>query len=726
MFRATCRRDLSGAAARRLAGVAALAWLTGSATAAAPLPGAAPPAAAANLASVIPAPASVVARSGTFAIRGARIYVPRDPQALAIAAYFAALVHTSHAITLKVSTVPRTPGLPAQVPAHAIVFRLDPRAAGLSPESYEVDVSPERVLASAREPRGLFYGAVTLWQLCSMPAPHGNVALAAVHITDAPRFRWRGLMLDSARHFQSPEFIMRYIDWMALHKLNVLGWHLTDDQGWRLEIRKYPRLTGVGAWRVPAGAAARRDIDPATGRPRLYGGFYTQEEVRRIVAHAAARNITIVPEIDVPGHSTAAIVAYPSLGSSGEPPRAVPADWGTYPNVLNVEESTFAFLEDVLAEVMLLFPGEYIHVGGDEAVKDQWRASAQVQARMRELGVPNEEALQGYFTRRLGEYLQAHGRRLVGWDEILAGGVPAGATVMSWRGIQGAIDAAKSGHDAVLSPAPTLYLDNRQGGGPGEPPGRGQVVSLEDVYRFDPLPGPLADERQQVLGLQANLWTEHVRTEEQAAYMTWPRAAALAEVGWSPPERRSWQDFLSRLPGEFDRYRALGIHHSDDVFTPARTLSAYERHMSQDLKTCSGQLLLNLEADAPLHGARAVFLIDIENPCWIFPAADLSQAAALTVAVGQVPFNFQLGRDVEAIKLHPPRTPAGELEVRLDACAGEPLVVLPLAPAAGHDAVTVLPALTLPHLTGTHPLCLRFTQRTLDPLWAIDWVQLSP
>ena len=668
----------------------------------------------------------MVARSGTFAIRGARIYVPRDPQALAIAAYFAALVHTSHAITLKVSTAPRTPRPPAQVPAHAIVFRLDPRAAGVSPESYEVDVSPEHVLVSARELRGLFYGAVTLWQLCSMPASHGDVAIAAVHITDAPRFRWRGLMLDSARHFQSPEFVMRYIDWMALHKLNVLGWHLTDDQGWRLEIRKYPRLTGVGARRVPAGAAARRDIDPATGRPRLYGGFYSQEEVRRIVAHAAARNVTIVPEIDMPGHASAAIVAYPALGVTDRPPRAVPADWGIYPNLFNVEESTFAFLEDVLAEVMQLFPGEYIHVGGDEAVKDQWRTSARVQSRMRELGVPDEQALQGYFTRRVAGFLEAHGRRLVGWDEILAGGVPAGAAVMSWRGVEGAIAAAASGHDTVLSPTPTLYLDNRQGDGPDEPPGRGQVVSLRDVYGFDPLPGPLAAQQQHVLGLQASLWSEHVRTAERAAYMSWPRAAALAEIAWSAPERRDWQDFQRRLPVEFDRLRAFGVHYSNDVFTAARTVTLYERHMSQDLKSCSGQLLLNLEDDAPLHGERAVFLVDIENPCWIFPAADLSHAAQLTAAVGQVPFNFQLGPDRAAIRLHPPSTPHGELEVYLDACEGQPLALLPLAPAVGNDAVRVLPTAALPQLSGTHALCLRFTQRTLDPLWVIDWLQLAP
>jgi len=674
-------------------------------------------------ANVIPAPAQIAAGRGTFAVRArTRVLIPLQPAAAASAQYFVDLVRASHPGWLEVIA-----GSGARVPERSIAFRLDPSLAGAGPESYRIVVSPQRVVVSAGDTRGLFYGAVTLWQLCTAGAPvQGSVTLPALRIVDSPRLRWRGLMLDSARHFQSPAFIMRYIDWMAPHKLNVLGWHLTDDQGWRLEIRKYPRLTSVGGWRVPAGRAAARDIDPATGRARLYGGFYTQDDVRRIVAHAAARNVTLVPEIDMPGHATAAIVAYPQLGVTSQPPQAVPADWGIYPNLFNVEESTFEFLEDVLAEVMELFPGQYIHVGGDEAVKDQWRASARVQARMRELGVPGEAALQGYFTHRLGEYLRAHGRRLVGWDEILEGGVPPDATVMSWRGVQGAIAAAAAGHDAVLSPDPTLYLDNRQGRSPREPPGRGTVETLADVYHFDPLPGPLSGERRRVLGLQANLWTEHVRTEERAAYMTWPRAAAVAEVAWSPSERLDWADFVQRLPAEFERYRALGIRYSDDVFASARNVGPYERHMSQDLKTCTDKLVLSLEDDAPIEGQRAVFLIDIMNPCWILPAADLSHGSTLTAAVGQVPFNFQIGKDIEAIKLNPPRTSAGELEVRLDGCEGEPIALLPLAPAADNDAVTVLPPVTLSSAPGPHDLCFRFTQRALDPMWAIDWVQLAP
>jgi hexosaminidase len=252
------------------------------------------------------------------------------------------------------------------------------------------------------------------------------------------------------------------------------------------------------------------------------------------------------------------------------------------------------------------------------------------------------------------------------------------------------------------------------------------VVSLEDIYRFDPLPGVLSANQPHVLGVQASLWTEHVRTEERVAYMTWPRAAALAEVGWSPAARLDWADFLQRLPAEFARLRLLGIHYSDDVFAPPRTVGPSERHLSQDLKTCTDKLVLSLEDDAPVEGARAVFLIDIMNPCWILPGVDLSHGATLTAAVGQVPFNFQIGKDIEAIKLNPPRTLQGELEVRLDGCDGEPVAVLPLAPAADNDAVTVLPAVPLTGSPGPHDLCFRFTQRTLDPLWAIGWVQLAP
>ena len=681
-------------------------------------------AAEAPYANVIPAPANLTARAGSFTLTGdTPIRVGHGEKSARVARYFAELLRQSHGLALMVQQ-PAAAGEAAQ----GIEFRLDPSAPGSQAGSYQLDVSPAGALVLARDSQGLFYGAVTLWQLCSAQVLHdGGVTLAAMLITDAPRFRWRGLMLDSARHFQSPQFILRYIDWMALHKLNVLGWHLTDDQGWRLEIKKYPRLTAVGAWRVPAGRAAQRDIDPRTGRPREYGGFYTQADVRRIVAHAAQRYVTIVPEVDLPAHTTAALIAYPALAASPATlPAAVPADWGIYPHVCNIDEATFRFIEDVLDEVLALFPGEYIHVGGDEVVTDQWRDSPQVRARMRELNIKDVGAVQGYFERRLGRYLTAHGRRLIGWDEIVQAGLGPDATVMSWRGVEGAVSAARAGHDAVLAPDPVLYLDHRQGTAPDEPPGRAAVESVRDVYGFNPLPAALVADQQHLLGVQASLWTEHVRTDERAAYMTWPRAAALAELAWSPAGRIAWPDFLQRLPAEFQRYRMLGISYSADVFAPPRQLGPFERRMSQDLKSCSDKIGLNLEDDAPVTGPRAVFLIDIMNPCWRLPASDLSQVSGLTAAVGQLPFNFQIGKDVESIHLNPARSAAGELEVRVDQCDGPPLLVLPLAPAADNDAVTVLPAVALPRMSGMHELCFRFAQHGIDPMWAIDWVQLSP
>jgi hexosaminidase len=667
----------------------------------------APPAVATQSVSVIPAPAEIVMNRGAFDLSAATPvrYAAGSPGEQ-VASYFVDLMKRTRDVALAASAGD-TGG------KQAISFVLKAREGSQVEEAYSLVVSPERILVSSHSPRGLFYGAVTLWQLAA------GTQIPALEIEDAPRFRWRGLMLDSARHYQSPQFIERLLDTMALHKLNVLHWHLTDDQAWRLQIRKYPKLTEVGAWRVPAGAAPAADIDPATQRPRLYGGSYTQDQVREIVAYAAARHITVVPEIEMPGHASAAIAAYPELRVTGKP-SVVPADWGIYQNLFNVEESTFAFLEDVLSEVIELFPGEYIHVGGDEAVKNQWQASARVQSRRRELGVKDEHALQSYFVQRIEKYLNAHERRLIGWDEILEGGLAPNATVMSWRGIQGAVAAAEAGHDTVLSPAPTLYFDNRPLNTAHA--GRGPVVSIEDVYRFDPAPSVLSEaQRAHILGVQANLWTEHVRTEDRAEYMIFPRAAAIAEVGWSPAVRIDWQSFSARLPDQLARYRALGVG-----FAQASEAVAAQpgRRTSYELASCSEKILLSLEDDAPIQGERAVFLVDIMNPCWLYRDADLSQVTAIAASVGQVPFNFQIGDDIKMFPLRKPQTPAGELEVRMDGCEGEKIATLPLAPATKNQAVTQLAPVAIAKHAGPHDLCFTFTQAAVDPLWVLDAVQL--
>jgi hexosaminidase len=667
--------------------------------------------------------------------------------------------------------------------------------ASASRESYDLSVGNGQVTITASTDTGLLYGASSLWQLMTPDAGRGPVTLQPVSIHDAPRFAWRGLMLDSARHYQSPAFIKKLIDVMALHKLNVLHWHLTDDQAWRLEIKKYPRLTKIGGWRVPAGAAAQADIDPKTHKPRLYGGVYTQAQVKEIVAYAAARNITIVPEIEMPGHALSAILAYPELGSDGRAPASIQSDWGVFPYLYNLDDHTFTVLDEVLTEVMALFPSPYIHVGGDEAVKDQWKASPRIQAQMKALGIANEDELQSYFTHRIATFLTAHGRKLIGWDEILDNApLPHGATVMSWRGVDGAIAAAKAGHDTVLAPAPWLYFDNRQSGRPEEPPGRGAVIDLKAVYDFDPAPPVLtAEQHDHIIGVQANVWTEHIRTEDRVWTMLFPRLAAVAETDWSPPSAHSWDGFADRLPAMLARYRALGVKADDAavavsmdaspddatgkakvrLFTqfglgdiryttdggaptaasrlyttplslPMETtihtaafkdgaaispVSSYKIDgstarvlTSQQLKLCTDKLTLNLEDDGPLKGPRSVFLVDIMNPCWIYPKADMTGVVRLAFGVGQIPFNFQIGADKDKIPLRPPHTPDGELEVR-DGCEGPLVASLPLAPATHETGVTVLSARIAP-MTGAHDLCFTFTARTVDPISVIDWAQL--
>jgi hexosaminidase len=662
---------------------------------------------------VIPVPIDSFAGEGAFTFSLNTRIVYTSAAAKGAAEYFADSAHKMPGFKLGAQA--------GQAGTDAVSFAIDPKAGADVVGSYTVHVGANEIAVRAREESGLFYGAVTVWQL--LTGSNQERTIPAVDINDAPRFQWRGLMLDSCRHYQSPEWIKKFIDVMAWHKLNVLHWHLTDDQAWRLEIKKYPKLTSVGAWRVPEGAAARKDIDPKTGKPRLYGGFYTQEQARDIVAYAAARHIKVVPEIEMPGHATAAIVAYPQLGvaPASNNLKEVPSDWGVYENLFNVDDGTFNFLEDVLTEVMDVFPSDYIHVGGDEAVKPQWDKSPKVQARMKALGVKDSHAMQGWFIQRMGKFIDSKGRKLIGWDEILEGGVPPNATVMSWRGIDGAIAAAQAGHDTVLSPAPDLYLDHWQSAGDASP-GRSNTLSLEMVYKFNPFPKAITDDqKKRVLGVQANLWTELIRTDERVEYMAFPRTAALAEVAWSEPDRMGFADFQQRLEPQLRRYTTLGIASAREVATqPGAT-----RRLSHDLDQCSDGYLLSLEDDAPLDGARAVFLVNISNPCWIWKGADLDKVRGLHVTVGQIPFNFQLGDDPTKIPLYKPRTASGELEIRYDNCDGPPAESVSLAPAEGNDALTLLPPIAISPRTGTHDLCFRFTRSKVDPIWAINMVELD-
>jgi hexosaminidase len=515
---------------------------------------------------ITPIPAQMTVADGQFLLSNrTRIHVPAgDAELMSVAVYLRDTLKTTRGLKLKISEAAPKAG------EKAIVLNRIQTLVAEDNEAYHLSVSEEGVSIGAVSREGLFYGAVSLWQLATPDAGRGKVALPVVGIFDTPRFKWRGLMIDSVRHFQSLVEIKKIIDAMASQKLNILQWHLTDDQGWRLAIKAYPNLTRAAAYRQEAGAAG---IDK-NGKPIWYGGFYTQGQAREIVAYAAARNITVVPEIDVPGHATAAITAYPELGTESAKPKQGMSDWGVYPNLYNVDDSTFAFINTVLDEVMDIFPSPYIHVGGDEAIKPQWQASPKIQAKMKELGLKDEMELQSWFIARVGEHISAKGRRLIGWDEILEGGIAPNATVMSWRGLEGAIAAAKLGHDTVLSPQPFMYLNHRQSNAPDEPPGRGLIVTLKDVYDFNPAPEGIAPEaRKHILGLQGNIWTEHSRTDERVERQVFPRLLALAEVGWSAADTRSWQGFIERLPADLNRLDKLGIRYDKTPFDAQLTLT---------------------------------------------------------------------------------------------------------------------------------------------------------
>lgn len=510
--------------------------------------------------SILPIPASITPRDGVFALTSSTVIVAAEP-ARRKAEQLAAWLRPATGFALPIVAS-------ADAGASRIELQLD--ATGSNAEAYTLSVTPGAVTLRAAGEAGLMYAAQSLRQLLP-PQIFGAAPVAGVawtvpcqDIADQPRFGWRGMHLDVARYFMPLATVKKFIDLLALHKMNVLHWHLTEDQGWRLEIKKYPKLTEIGAWRpgTVVGHQHQYKEKPVVLDGVRHGGFYTQDEAREIVAYAAAQHITVLPEIEMPGHAQAAIAAYPELGNLSEP-LGVSCQWGIHKHVVNVEDSTVRFYQDVLEEVLAIFPSRYIHIGGDECPKDEWKASERAQAKIRALGLKDEHELQSWFIRQMDDFLNARGRVLIGWDEILEGGLAQNAVVMSWRGEDGGIAAALAGHDVVMAPNTYTYFDYYQSEDRAkEPLAIGGFLPLEKVYSYEPIPAALtAEQGAHVLGAQCQLWSEYIPTASHLEYMTFPRLCALAEVVWSPGGRKDYAGFLTRLQSHLARLDTLGVNY---------------------------------------------------------------------------------------------------------------------------------------------------------------------
>ena len=443
---------------------------------------------------------------------------------------------------------------------------------GMPEEGYKLSVTPQNITLTASTPKGFFYAVQTLYQLLP-PVVYGNQkvknaewSVPAVEIEDAPRFAYRGLMLDVCRHFSPVEYIYKFIDMLAMHKMNTFHWHLTDDQGWRIEIKKYPKLTEIGSKRKETLVDYYYVNYPQVFDGKEHGGYYTQEQIKAIVDYAASKFITVIPEIELPGHAVAALASYPWLGCRGEG-YEVRTRWGISPEVYCPgKETTFGFLQDVFTEVLALFPSEYIHIGGDECPKESWKTCPMCQQRIKDEGLKDEFELQSYTVRRMEKWLGEHGRKIIGWDEILEGGVSPTATVMSWRGSKGGIAAAKAGNHVIMAPNDFCYLDYYQTKDPmKEPLGIGGFVPVSKSYALDPYNGLAPEERPYILGVQANLWTEYIFTSTHLKHMLLPRLAAIAEVGWSY-DRKDFDDFKHRMNSLRKCYDAAGLNYATYFF----------------------------------------------------------------------------------------------------------------------------------------------------------------
>jgi hexosaminidase len=502
--------------------------------------------------SIIPQPVSIQEKADSFLLDKQTVLVAATPGEKQTAALFNAWLKELTGYELSISD---------QGAQNAIVLQAGSDTTNA--EGYTLTVEKDRIDIKGNSGSGVFYGVQTLIQL--LPLERGSkLWIPAVEIKDHPRFAYRGLHLDVGRHFFPADFVKKYIDLLAMHKMNTFHWHLTEDQGWRIEIKKYPRLQEVASRRKESMVGHYND-QKFDGKP--YGGFYTQDEIKDVIAYAAERHVTIIPEIEMPGHSLAALTAYPYLGCTGGP-YEVGTKWGVYDDVYCAgNDSVFLFLQDVLDEVIALFPGKYIHIGGDECPKTRWQKCPKCQRRMKQLGLKDEHALQSYFIQRVEKYVNGKGRQIIGWDEILEGGLAPNATVMSWRGIEGGIAAAKQQHDVVMTPGNYCYFDHYQSQGKNEPIAIGGFTPVSEVYSYEPVPEELSkEEAAYIKGAQGNVWTEYMDNAPYVEYMVYPRATALSEVLWSPADKRDYNSFLERLKLHLRRLDMKKVNYARHVF----------------------------------------------------------------------------------------------------------------------------------------------------------------
>jgi len=570
-----------------------------------------------NTVSIIPQPVSVKLSNGVFTLpKNVIIEAGSQPQLQQTIAFLRQRLSAATGSTITVTN-------PATSPTVSLILNRTTDAA-IGEEGYRLSVTPKKITISANEPAGIFYGVQSLIQLfppaieSSTPVANTKWEAPTVEIMDYPRFGWRGLMFDVSRHFFTKEEVKQFIDQMVRYKFNVLHWHLADDEGWRIQIKAFPKLTEVGAWNVKKVGYFGTFAAPAADEPRNYGGFYTQDDIKEVVQYAKDRFVNVLPEIDVPGHSLAAVVSYPELSctpeastykvrsgeeimdwSKGAPPIALIDN-----TLCPANEKVYDFLDKVLSEVAPLFPFEYIHMGGDECPKNYWEKTPAIKQLMQKEGLKTMEEVQSYFTKRLEKIVESKGKKFIGWDEILEGGLAPSAAVMSWRGMKGGIEAAKMGHEVVMSPTDFAYIDYMQGDAIIEPRVYA-TLRLSKAYQFEPVPDGV--DPKFIKGGQANLWTEQIYNMRHQQYMTWPRGWAIAESVWSPKEKKNWDNFFSRVENHFKRYDVAEINYAPSVYEPIFKAS----------RTADKQLQIDLSTE--VKGVDVYYSFDNSFPDRFYP-----------------------------------------------------------------------------------------------------------